>query len=373
MTRSIFALFLLSVSVSGCAVQQLHNDQDKIRCSLLELYSNQIMDNLIRAHNKLPIVQVDYANATATITAKEMSSLGDMPVLTHTNAFTSAVASMLALTNITVNTVSTAGSFDHVNQVSVIAAPVIASDAVYDAYESFLAIDGSLQVTCDPPPTSAAHLCKRCGEVYYWIPVGYEREFLRLSLATTAQRGSAATPLDSFYSVNLLMVLSQEMITVGASSGGVSNYWLTIKIDKKIPVDDGVVDLGAGSCKSPQPVPAAVGVANKADGDPTSATQAKGAAQTGALAIFPANIGDSSSGRSRTTDVLRVLFQGASPPAGFKKAEDLSFAINSQPIPAKVYLYRHRPQAPTPSDATSRIEFYLQQIQQGQLRGAGLP
>jgi hypothetical protein len=381
MRRSIAILVLLSAGLSGCAVHELHSDQDKIRCSLLDLYTNQIMDNLIRAHNKMPIIQVDYANATATVTAKEMSSLGDMLVATHTNALTTAAMRVLALTNTTVNTLTTGGSLDHTNQVSVIASPVTASDAVYDAYEAFLAIDGSLNMTCEPPPPGTAHLCKRCGKNYYWVPVGYEREFLRLALATTAQRGGSATPADPFYSVNFLQVLKQELISNSTNKDGVSNYWLTIKIDKRIPVDDGVADI---SSKNPQPAPAGGGPAKKSpaaggtdktsvEGDPANATQAKGAAQTGNLAIFPVDTGDSKGGRSQTTNLLRVLFQGTSPPTGYKTVEALSAAINSQPLPAKIYLYRHRPQTPTPSDSNSRIEFYLQQIQQGQLRGAGLP
>jgi hypothetical protein len=371
---------LMSASLCGCAVREVQTDQDKIRCALLDLYTNQMMDNLIRAYNKMPIIQVDYANATSTVTVKETSSIGDMVVTTHTNVFTAAATAMLAVTSTTLNTLSGSLGFDNQNQVSVIASPVTTSDTVYDAYDTFLAIDGSFRATPEPPASNEAHLCKQCGGVYYWIPVGYEKECLRLSLATMVQRASTAVPVDPFYSVNIIQVLKQELIpNQGGDTTTPNNYWLTIKIDKKIPIDDGVVDISSSSAsnKAPSPAqsagtkPAVVTQPGTSNATAPPTTQAVGAQVTGGLAIFYDNAQEMQAGRSHTTDILRVEFFTASPPPGFKTAGALSAAINSQSMPAKVYLYRHRPQTSTPSDVNSRIEFYLQQIQQGQFRGAG--
>ena len=352
------------------------------------------MDNLIGAYNKMPIIQMDYTNATATVTAKEAYTLGDMLAPAHINAVTAAAAGMLVITNTTLNTFTGGTSLDHTNQVAVLATPVTTTDAVYDAYEAFLAIDGSLRVSCQPPPADAVHLCKRCGEMYYWVPVEYKREFLRLALATTAQRGAAAAPPDAFYSTNFIQVVNREFVS-GDVSAGTANYFLSLKMDKKIPIDSGYADVSSNSKGSPQggpspggnpgkadgkdkgksaanglPAPAAVGQgANSAD-DPTQTGGAKVAAQSGMLLILPPDETKSQSGRTPTTDVVRVLFQGAYPPSGFKTPDDLIQAIVSQPLAAKIYLHRHRPQLGTPSDTNSRIEFYLQQIQQGQIRGA---
>ena len=52
----------------GCRSQQLACDQDQFRSRILELYTNQIMDNLVRVDQGLPIVQMDYTNITGTVT-----------------------------------------------------------------------------------------------------------------------------------------------------------------------------------------------------------------------------------------------------------------------------------------------------------------
>jgi len=44
--------------LTGCRARQLCQDQDRIRCCVLDLYTNQIMDNLVRLHQCLPIVQM---------------------------------------------------------------------------------------------------------------------------------------------------------------------------------------------------------------------------------------------------------------------------------------------------------------------------
>ncbi len=51
-------------------------DQDKIRTALNALYGDQIIDNLIRAAKGLPFVQLDYTNATATVTVTEPGNIG---------------------------------------------------------------------------------------------------------------------------------------------------------------------------------------------------------------------------------------------------------------------------------------------------------
>src|SRR5438046_1026750 len=76
---------LLIALISGCAVYDLHRDQDQMRQALLDLYTDQIMDNLIRASNGMPIVQLDYSNATGTITCKQNASFGEDQTVTRTN------------------------------------------------------------------------------------------------------------------------------------------------------------------------------------------------------------------------------------------------------------------------------------------------
>src|SRR5437016_3956990 len=83
MGRSMMRKLLFTVTIvvfglaqSGCGAHQLCHDQDKLRCCLLDLYTNQIMDNLVRAHNGLPIIQLDYSQITAAVTLEASGSYG---------------------------------------------------------------------------------------------------------------------------------------------------------------------------------------------------------------------------------------------------------------------------------------------------------
>src|SRR6516165_1193156 len=68
---------LVVIGFSGCAsVSEVKHDQDKIRNALIDLYTNQVIDNLILAANGMPFIQVDYSNATPTVTIAENGSLG---------------------------------------------------------------------------------------------------------------------------------------------------------------------------------------------------------------------------------------------------------------------------------------------------------
>src|SRR5262245_43917779 len=75
--RKLTALVLLvAVCGPGCRARQLQKDQDHMRCALLDLYTNQVMDNLVRAHNGMPIVQLDYSDVTATVTHTGNANFG---------------------------------------------------------------------------------------------------------------------------------------------------------------------------------------------------------------------------------------------------------------------------------------------------------
>ena len=142
----------------------------RIHALLLDLYTDQIMDNVIRQHNGLPIIQLDYINANATLTITGKASTADTVMTVSPGVLSILKTSMATVANTTMNTVTPSMTGDRSNQVQVTAVPVITSDAVYDAYREFLALPGSLQQSCEPPPPSAMHLCKKCDRVYYLDP-----------------------------------------------------------------------------------------------------------------------------------------------------------------------------------------------------------
>ena len=176
MRTVLFIICASSVACSGCAVSELHCDQDKIRTVLLDLYTNQIMDNLIRAGNGMPIIQLDYTNATASITVSETLSVSDGLSTSAGNTITLLAGPSVAIAKTAANVLTGNLGASHSNQVALTATPVTTCNEVYDAYLEFLALPGSLQCSSTPPPEGVAHICKKSGGQYYWVPVEFKTQ-----------------------------------------------------------------------------------------------------------------------------------------------------------------------------------------------------
>ena len=160
--RGVGVILCLAV-LSGCAVHQVHKDHDLIRNTLLDLYTNQIIDNLIRAKNGMPIIQLDYTQATAMVTNTNMISGGDSQAVTANNLLTIPAATLAATRTIATTLTGNLGN-TNANQVTIAAAPVTTTNAVYDAYLQFLDEEknpGSLMVTPHPPKPGTAHICRK--------------------------------------------------------------------------------------------------------------------------------------------------------------------------------------------------------------------
>ena len=236
--RRVAFLFGLTAAVTvlpGCLViSETRRDQDKIRTTLNTLYEDQIIDNLIRAANGLPFVQIDYTNATTTITVTESGNVGGTQTTgpNSTNIVGSALRFAHQFTNIWTYGLSGQNS----NQIALTANPVITSNEVYDAYLQFLADPGSLIVSCDPPPEGNAHICRKWQGKYYWVPIEYRFLFLKLALVTTSQRGKRLQPVDDFFPVQVKNVLFEE-------KGDRNVTFLTVKLDGPIPSDNGRIEF----------------------------------------------------------------------------------------------------------------------------------
>jgi hypothetical protein len=410
------------IMLTGCGTEQLCCDQEKIRATLLELYTNQIMDNLIRASNRMPIIQVDYGGAAATVTTKDSATFSDALATTHSNVVTAAVTKTVANTSMFVTTIMGSGTADRTNQVAVTATPVIATDDVYDAYTDFLALPGSLRVTCDPPPAGAAHICRQRDHVYYWVPMEFQKAFLNLALVTTAQRAATLPAPDPFYSVNIVAVVGYKWENPSApaddKNGGADAvlpkkdadagqgknamppqppkvYTVLVKTDKRIPNDNGRIDLNGSKSNTgganSSATPSGTGQTTPKGGARLGAPIGTGFAHVGfaenqAAPVSPApkpatglpqgvfeiaEYNPDGSPRLKMVDMFYMYVVGESSlPQGIASLDALAASV---PIAAKVYLRGHRPQAPTANDPLNRIEFQLQQIEFNQIRlGGGL-
>lgn len=191
------------IAFTGCAVTGVHNDQANLRIAMVNLCSNQVMDNLVRASNGLPIIHLDYTNGNTQVTMDVNASVGETGVNTRTNTLAALTMSSALVVRTFANTIAGSLGLAHTNQVGVTATPVTTNNHLYDEYLSFLTIPGSLVVTDCAPPEGAAHVCQKFHDQFYWVPVEFRDQYFELAAITTAQRGKSLLPMDPFFTVTL--------------------------------------------------------------------------------------------------------------------------------------------------------------------------
>jgi hypothetical protein len=236
--------------VSGCRAHQLQYDQDQFRSKLMQMYTDQVMDNLIRCYNGLPFVQLDYSKVTGTVTQNNQANIGGTQGaetdISSNNALGAAAAITLNLTRKLTSGQAYAWQGSQQNQLTVTADPVINDPTVYRAYLKFLdsTQDRRLMVTPDCPPPDTTLITRKVGKLYYWVPVAYRDDFRELSLRTTAMRGEVVEAPENWETVVtgvLKTVLNDEKKDPKTGNPISKQYDLYLAIDPKIPKDDGVM------------------------------------------------------------------------------------------------------------------------------------
>jgi hypothetical protein len=186
----------------GCIVPELRKDNEQLRHNLVELNTNQVMDNLIRASHGLPIIQIDYT-CSAQITIDQTAMGMENDAVTNMTTVMAAAAKAVIVMRTVMSTVTGTLTAYHQNQVSMQGSPVLTSDGVYNAYLAYLGMEGSLRVSCDCPPRDTVHLCRKCKKTYYWIPIEFKDQFYDLAMIATTQRDRILYEQDPYVLVNL--------------------------------------------------------------------------------------------------------------------------------------------------------------------------
>jgi hypothetical protein len=337
----LLILFLLLGANAGCAVAQAHRDQDQMRAALLDLYTNQVIDNLIRAYNRMPIIQLDYTQAQGMITVQRTANL--------TDSFTT--------TSPVVNVLTSALGLQNTNQITINAVPVTTSNEVYDAYLEFLSIQDSLIASAEPPPAGAAHICRKCGDLYYWVPIWCRDKFFELALLSTAQRGKSLVAPDQFYTVNVKGFIG-EPVPLGIDDD--TSVLATLQFDKKIPNDVGYLSFieevkSTGSTAGSE----------TSDGSKSPAAAAKTAAPAQyTFGIYDKNAADPAKPQIpplALTDRIEISLEK-------DQVAELKKLLQTGPRPARVRLQHNQPSLPTTEDLLQRANFQLQQFNQNIVR-----
>jgi hypothetical protein len=186
--------------LTGCQARQIAHDEKTFRQAVLDMYTDQAMDNLVRARCGMPFAQLAYRDIyvydddTLTGTASV-----DQTVDTKRGAAISAFLRDLT------NKYSLLGTARRDKIMSLHADVVTTQNDVYDAYFAF-ATDPSCFVVTETKPDCPVHLMRKEGEKYYWIPLEAAPIFQQLVMKTTFMRGPETLPPPAFYEVRIVDV-----------------------------------------------------------------------------------------------------------------------------------------------------------------------
>lgn len=204
----IFSTFLMSLA-GGCLSRQVARDGVNLRGALTDMYTDQIMDNLIRAHDNLPFVQVTFGDVTVQDNDQYGTALDANQSLTEQlfEPIQRIYATMFAAH----------ASASRSRTMSFVSNPVTDQNDIYTAYLEF-AKDPTLFVVTKDDPGCVAHIVRKHCKKYYWIPVEAAPQFLDLAMRTTFMRGPEAAPPGA-YEVTITAVTKVEKPNLDPKTG----------------------------------------------------------------------------------------------------------------------------------------------------------
>src|SRR5947209_10286846 len=120
------------VSSSGCLARQVHRDGENFRQAVCDLYTDQALDNLIRAKCGMPFVQLNYRDMLVQDTDSITGTGGmDQTIATGRGLLAAAV------TRTFTDKYSIGGTGKRDRQMSFHADPVVDTPEIYEAYIQF--------------------------------------------------------------------------------------------------------------------------------------------------------------------------------------------------------------------------------------------
>lgn len=217
------SLMAIVTLLCGCRSHQVAKDGIGSRHALLDMYTDQVMDNLIRAHDNMPFIQLTYRDILFSETDRVSGQAG----VTQT---------AVRITDPSITKFFSLGAdASREGVISFQADPVTDQNDVYEEYVAF-AKDPNLFVCTDAPPPCAVHIMRECNGKYYWVPVDAGRKFLDLYLKTTAMRGADIAPA-GYFPVVIMKAEGKvtERETPAPSKQKYFIYNAVLTFDKKVP------------------------------------------------------------------------------------------------------------------------------------------
>jgi len=217
---------LFCILLSGCQAAQVEHSGQQFRQALLGMYTDQVMDNLIRARCGLPFVQLSYRDLLVQDTDTCEGTISDEYFAESARGFSlPEVVSSLARTFH--NTLTLGATARREKIMSFYADPVTDQNDIYETYLAFAATPNLLFVSDVKPPCPVVACRKFCGQ-YFWVPFEAAPLFQELVLKTTFMRGPETAP-PAAYEVQIVAARDVKL------TGSRDALNATLYFDKEVP------------------------------------------------------------------------------------------------------------------------------------------
>ena len=124
--RSLTILPTAVFLITACSTTHVHWDAVKMREHVIDYYTDEIMDNLIRGSQGLPFVHVDISSLNAAVTSKFPVTVAGGQTINNTSSRQSAVAGITTtLTRLAVRPFTFGATPERDDLVTVNSAPVL--------------------------------------------------------------------------------------------------------------------------------------------------------------------------------------------------------------------------------------------------------
>ena len=200
-------LAALVMAAVGCQTRSMYRTEVNLRDALNDMYTDQAMDNLVRAHEGLPFVQMAYSSlviqSTDTFNAGFTQSFNGSETVAR-----GATGLLTSTSNVVGRTFGMNASANRAKLTSFHAEPVINQNDVYEAYLAFASNPNFLAVSDHKPDCSV--ICqKQCHNKWFYIPVESGNAFQDLVLRTALMRGPETVP-PGFYDVQIQKITFKD-------------------------------------------------------------------------------------------------------------------------------------------------------------------
>lgn len=216
------------VMSNGCLAKQFKRDGQSQQDAISEIYTEQAMNNLVRARSNMPFVQLKYDTIAVT----------DQDHLTATGGFSQIFTTVRDIvvgagTNTLANTYNIGGTADRQRIMSFNSEPITDQNDIYERYLEF-ANDPGLFCVSDHAPACPVHIHRKCGKKHFWVPAEAGPAFLELVMKTALMRGEDTVP--AYYDVKIVALSPNKE---PKKNSPVRN--MTLEFDPKVPNGDGLL------------------------------------------------------------------------------------------------------------------------------------